>query len=112
MVYNRLGSHSIFARTWWVALVGMAVGFWLGLAYAGQAAVLPPAILLAIILATAMVWLIRTRMRAQSHAIWNAYAERESERARPLVARSRRKELARALLFRRNINARTHTQAG
>src|SRR5206468_5105549 len=92
MVFNRFGSRAFLFRSWSIALfgAGSAIGFWLGLASTGQARLLPPAVILAVLATVALVWLIRSRLTDHTHAVWNAYADREIAQARPGIVRRRR----------------------
>ena len=89
--------------------VGGVVGFWMGLEYAGGARLLPAAALV-IGVALSLLWLFRIRAREQSQAIWNAYADREIERARYGTALRRRQDLAKRIFSRRNFDARPQSQ--
>ena len=112
MKNNRFGSGTFLFRASAVALLGVggAVGFWIGLANAGRANPLPPAVVVALAAVIAAVWLIRSRIKDPTHAVWNAYAEREIAEARPGIARRRRQELANRIFSRRDINARPQPQ--
>jgi len=110
MKNNRDKSGTFLTGVRWAALLGVGgvAGFWLGLA--GRASPLLVAAAFVAATVAGVVWLVRSRAQQQTQAVWDAYAEREIDRARPAVARRRMWELANEIHSRRDFDARTHSQ--